>query len=38
MTKILHVKIPVTDLQHSADWYAQLMDLVLTREFKAVPG
>jgi catechol 2,3-dioxygenase-like lactoylglutathione lyase family enzyme len=33
MTKVLHVKIPVTDLQRSADWYAQLMDLVLTREF-----
>jgi catechol 2,3-dioxygenase-like lactoylglutathione lyase family enzyme len=33
MTKILHVKIPVTDLQRSADWYAQLMDLILTREF-----
>jgi catechol 2,3-dioxygenase-like lactoylglutathione lyase family enzyme len=33
MTKVLHVKIPVTDLQRSAVWYAQLMDLVLTREF-----
>jgi len=33
MTKVLHVKIPVTDLQRSAAWYAQLMDLVLTREF-----
>ena len=22
MTKVLHVKIPVTDLQRSADWYA----------------
>ena len=33
MTKVLHVKIPVTDLQRSVNWYAQLMDLVLTREF-----
>lgn len=33
MTKVLHVKIPVTDLQRSVDWYSQLMDLVLTREF-----
>jgi catechol 2,3-dioxygenase-like lactoylglutathione lyase family enzyme len=33
MTKVLHVKIPVTDLQRSVDWYAQLMDLVMTREF-----
>ena len=33
MTKVLHVKIPVTDLQHSADWYAALMDLQLSREF-----
>ncbi len=33
MTKVLHVKIPVTDLQRSAEWYAELMDLVLTREF-----
>ncbi|MCY7395566.1 MAG: VOC family protein [Nocardioides sp.] len=33
MTKILHVKLPVTDLQHSVDWYAALMDLHLTHEF-----
>lgn len=33
MTRVLHVKIPVTGLQRNADWYAQLMDLVLTREF-----
>ena len=33
MTKVLHVKIPVTDLPRSAGWYAQLIDLVLTREF-----
>ena len=33
MTKVLHVKIPVTDLQRSVDWYARLMDLVLSREF-----
>lgn len=33
MTKVLHVKIPVTDLARSAQWYARLMDLVLTREF-----
>ena len=33
MTKVLHVKIPVTDLQRSAAWYAALMDLELSREF-----
>ena len=33
MTKVLHVKIPVTDLQCSASWYAALMDLELSREF-----
>lgn len=33
MTKILHVKLPVTDLQRSVDWYAALMDLHLTHEF-----
>lgn len=33
MTKVLHVKVPVTDLARSARWYARLMDLVLTREF-----
>lgn len=33
MTKVLHVKLPVTDLQRSVDWYASLMDLHLTHEF-----
>ena len=33
MTRILHVKLPVTDLQRSVDWYCRLMDLVLTYEF-----
>src|SRR3954452_11450978 len=33
MTKVLHVKVPVTDLARSVDWYVRLMDLVLTREF-----
>lgn len=33
MTQILHVKLPVTDLQRSVDWYAALMDLDLTHEF-----
>jgi catechol 2,3-dioxygenase-like lactoylglutathione lyase family enzyme len=33
MTKVLHVKLPVTDLQSSVDWYAALMDLRLTHEF-----
>lgn len=33
MTKVLHVKLPVTDLQRSVDWYASVMDMVLTREF-----
>jgi len=33
MTKVLHVKLPVTDLQRSVDWYTKLMDLQLTREF-----
>jgi len=33
MTKVLHVKLPVTDLQRSVDWYAALMDLQLTHEF-----
>lgn len=33
MTKVLHVKLPVTDLQRSVDWYAGLMDLHLTHEF-----
>lgn len=33
MTKVLHVKLPVTDLQRSVDWYASLMDLHLRYEF-----
>lgn len=33
VTKVLHVKLPVTDLQRSVDWYASLMDLRLTHEF-----
>lgn len=33
LTKVLHVKIPVTDLQRSVSWYSTLMDLTLSREF-----
>ena len=33
MTKVLHVKIPVTDLQRSVSWYCELLDLVAFREF-----
>ena len=33
MTKIHHVKIPVTDLERSVAWYARLLDLVPLREF-----
>jgi catechol 2,3-dioxygenase-like lactoylglutathione lyase family enzyme len=33
MTKIHHVKIPVTDLQRSVPWYRALLDLELTGEF-----
>lgn len=33
MTKIHHVKIPVTDLTRSAAWYTTLLDLVPLREF-----
>jgi catechol 2,3-dioxygenase-like lactoylglutathione lyase family enzyme len=33
MTKVKHVKLPVTDLQHSVDWYCRLMDLALAHEF-----
>lgn len=33
MTRVHHVKIPVTDLQRSVTWYCDLMDLVLWREF-----
>jgi len=33
MTRMLHVKLPVTDLQASVTWYCELMDLALWREF-----
>jgi catechol 2,3-dioxygenase-like lactoylglutathione lyase family enzyme len=33
MTRVHHVKIPVTDLQRSVTWYCDVMDLVLWREF-----
>jgi len=33
MTKLLHIKLPVTDLQRSVDWYCRLMDLALSYEF-----
>ena len=33
MTRVQHVKIPVSDLGHSAGWYAKLLDLVPFREF-----
>jgi catechol 2,3-dioxygenase-like lactoylglutathione lyase family enzyme len=33
MTKVLHVKIPVTDLERSVSWYCQLLDLNLSAEF-----
>jgi catechol 2,3-dioxygenase-like lactoylglutathione lyase family enzyme len=33
MTRMLHVKIPVTDLQASVSWYGDLMDLALSYEF-----
>jgi catechol 2,3-dioxygenase-like lactoylglutathione lyase family enzyme len=33
MTRVLHVKIPVTDLQASVTWYGDLMDLALLHEF-----
>jgi catechol 2,3-dioxygenase-like lactoylglutathione lyase family enzyme len=33
MTKVLHVKIPVTDLQRSVSWYCSLMELDLSMEF-----
>jgi len=33
MTKVHHVKIPVTDLQRSVAWYCKLLDLVPYREF-----
>jgi catechol 2,3-dioxygenase-like lactoylglutathione lyase family enzyme len=33
MTRVQHVKIPVTDLPRSVAWYSQLLDLVPFREF-----
>jgi catechol 2,3-dioxygenase-like lactoylglutathione lyase family enzyme len=33
MTKVLHVKIPVTDLQRSVTWYCSLIELELSKEF-----
>ena len=33
MTRVRHVKLPVSDLQASVEWYVALMDLVVTREF-----
>lgn len=33
ITKILHVKLPVTDLKRSLDWYAAVMDLRFIHEF-----
>ncbi len=33
MTRVQHVKIPVSDLARSAAWYATLLDLVPFREF-----
>jgi catechol 2,3-dioxygenase-like lactoylglutathione lyase family enzyme len=33
MTRIQHVKIPVTDLRRSVAWYGELLDLVPFREF-----
>jgi catechol 2,3-dioxygenase-like lactoylglutathione lyase family enzyme len=33
MTKVQHVKIPVTDLARSVAWYSRLLDLVPFREF-----
>ncbi|MGY1778939.1 VOC family protein [Geodermatophilus sp. SYSU D01036] len=33
LSRIKHVKLPVTDLQRSAAWYAELFDLVLVTEY-----
>jgi catechol 2,3-dioxygenase-like lactoylglutathione lyase family enzyme len=33
MTKVLHVKIPVTDLQRSVSWYCAFLELDLSMEF-----
>jgi hypothetical protein len=41
MTRVQHVKIPVSDLGCSAGWYATLLDQVPFREFVAhgaLPG
>ena len=35
MTKVLHVKIPVSDLQRSVTWYCELLDLEV---FQGVRG
>ena len=31
--RLLHVKIPVTNVERSARWYAQLLDIRLAMEF-----
>lgn len=33
LTRVQHVKIPVSDLAHSLAWYRDLLDLELTHEF-----
>jgi catechol 2,3-dioxygenase-like lactoylglutathione lyase family enzyme len=33
LTKIKHVKLPVSDLQRSVSWYQSLLDLELHMEF-----
>lgn len=33
MTKVQHVKVPVTDLRRSVAWYGELLDLLPFREF-----
>jgi catechol 2,3-dioxygenase-like lactoylglutathione lyase family enzyme len=33
LVKVLHVKVPVTDLARSVAWYESLLDVELTREF-----
>jgi hypothetical protein len=38
MTRVQHVKIPVSDLGCSAGWYATLLDQVPFREFVAHGG
>jgi len=34
LVRIRHVKLPVTDLAHSVNWYRQLLDLELVAEFR----